>query len=409
MAHATMSPVNQSPLTANARVQLHILGEFDLRVDGAALAGSINHSAKLRNLLCYFILHRHRAIPQAELIETFYEDENQSNPAAALKMQVMRLRNLLAPMLPEGVASIIGRRGSYQWNPELPCWVDVHEFEGLCQDATREGASGAEVIDLYRQAIALYRGDPVLEKDNYLWSRVLVSHCHSLYLSAVEHYAQLMYAAGQYAGIEETCLKAIGLDLTNEALYIILIRALLKEKKFAEARAHYVNIVDALHRELGVRPSAELQQLYNLCTEEEMPWEQDLSVILAAMRDPLDKRLAFLCGFEQFKNIYQLEMRRALRSGGCLHVALLTVFGRNDKPLAAQANNTVMESVQQVIIQNLRQSDVVARYSSCQFIIMLPNANEEDSNMVMNRIIKAYQAFNPRNALKFSFQIRALE
>lgn len=404
--HTQTDPVTPS---ADAHVQLHILGKFDLRAGNEGLSGSMNHSAKLRNLLCYFILNRHRAIPQTELIETFYEDENQTNPGGALKMQVMRLRNMLSPLLPEGVSAITSRRGSYQWNPELTCWVDVQEFEQLCLAAQREGQSEKALLSLYRQAMDLYQGEPVLEKDSFLWSKVLVSRCHSLYISAVENYAQLLYDAEQYSEVEDVCLNTISHDLTNETLYIILIRALLKQKKYAEARAHYVNIVDALHRELGVRPSPELQQLYNLCTEEEMPWEQDLGIILASMRDPLDKRLAFLCGFEQFKNIYQLEMRRALRSGGCLHVTLLTVSGRNGKPLPAHTNNTVMETVQQVIIQNLRQSDVVARYSSCQFIIMLPNANEEDSNMVMNRIINAYQAFNPRNALKFSFQVRALE
>ena len=98
-----------------------------------------------------------------------------------------------------------------------------------------------------------------------------------------------------------------------------------------------------------------------------------------------------------------------MRNGGCLHVAMLTVMGANGKAMSAKTNGVVMDQVRRIVVSNLRQSDVVSRYSNCQYIIMLPFANLEDSHMVMNRILKAYAAQNPRSAIRFSYQIREME
>jgi PleD family two-component response regulator len=68
-----------------------------------------------------------------------------------------------------------------------------------------------------------------------------------------------------------------------------------------------------------------------------------------------------------------------------------------------------MEQVKQTVVRNLRQSDVVAQYSSCQLVIMLPYANLEDSYMVMDRVISAYRSTGPQNAIRISYQIRELE
>lgn len=396
-------------MDARARVHLNILGSFDLRMNGQPLPASISHASKLRSILCYLILFRERAVTHQELIEAFYEDENQRDPAGALKMQILRIKKALSPLLSSAETPILSRRGSYQWNPALTCWVDAEAFEHLCAEAEHPETADEKRTTLYRQAVLLYQGESVLEKDGLLWSRMLNSRYQAKYIAAVEKYAELLSASGNYPEMEATCLRAIEKNQAVEKLYILLIQALLKQKKHTEARTYYKNIVDILFKDLGVRPSKELQQLYAQCACEEKPWEQDLSLVMEDMRAPTGKREAFYCGFEQFKNIYQLEVRRAQRNGGCLHVAMLTVTGTDGKVLGTGVNNVIMERVRHAIVSHLRQSDVVARYSNCQFIIMLPYANLEDSYMVMDRIVNAYKARNPHNTIRFTYQIRELE
>lgn len=407
---------NSFPLMANTEspaasvcVQLRIFGSFSLCVGDQNLTGPITNPSKLRTLLCYLILNRHRAVSHGELIETLFEDDGSSNPIGALKMQIKRIRTALMPLFSEEVSPIISRRGSYQWNPDLACLVDAEIFEQYCQEVESSELSDEEKILRYSQIIDLYYSTGVLDSDTSLWSKTLWVQYHRRYISAVESYSRLLDKCGNHSEMENLCIRAIAQDATNEDLYVLLITALLKQKKFSDARRQYKSIVDLLYNELGVRPSEALQALYERCEEEENPQKQDLSSILVSMRNPDGKRDAFFCGFEQFKSMYQLEARRALRTGGCLHVALLTVLGNDQKQLPPTVNNLLMQQVQQVVVQNLRQSDVVAQYSNCQFIIMLPYANLEDSCMVMNRVIHAYHTKNPRTMIDLSFQVRALE
>lgn len=392
-----------------AQVQLSILGQFALRINGSPLSEPDNYASKRRSIISYLILHRERAVSQTELIETFYEDENQSNPVAALKMQIGRIRKRIGALMGDETDVIISKRGSYQWNPALTCWVDSEAFEGLCHEAKQEIASDKERLSLYRQALEIYTGSLILEKDNLLWSKALSSRYHVRYISAVEQYADLLIRNDFYADAEFVCLRAIEKDPINERLYTLLIQALLAQDKLGEARVYYKSIVEKLRNSLGVHPSEKLQNLYLQSMEVKKSWEQDLSVVMENMRDSSRKRDAFFCDFELFKNIYRLEVRRANRDGGCLHIAMLTVFGMDGKVLSPKVGNVIMEQVQQTIVQNLRLSDVVAQYSACQFIIMLPYANLEDSQMVMDRVMNAYHKQNPKSAVRFSYQLRELE
>ena len=396
---------------AEAEVQLHlsVFGSFELLVDGQAVAAAISNASRLRSLLCYLIMHRSRALSHGELIDVFYGDENQANPEGALKMQVLRIRQALKPLLPEGLNPVLSSRGTYRWNPALRCWVDAEEFERFCTAAEQPGCSEEEKLNYYGQAAALYTGSLILAEDDLLWSRTAAARYSMRYLSLVERYAGLLARWENFTLMESVCRRGIEQDPANEGLYILLISSLLKQKRFAEARSQYKRIVDLLYRELGVRPSAELEAMYAQCEAEELPWEEDLSSIMTSMRNPEGKREALLCGFEQFRSIYQLEVRRALRLGGCLHVAMLTLSDAEGKPLPARVNNVLIEQLGHTVVSRLRQSDVVARYSSCQYIIMLPYANLEDSCMVMDRIIAAYHGENPNNVVRLSYQVRELE
>ncbi len=397
-----MTQTDGNTATVSDVVRLEILGDFCLYTGQKELTSLTGRASKIRSILCYLILHRDRAVSRGELIDIFYEDENQSDPGAALKMNIMRIRQLLAPLFGDGVVPIIGRRGTYQWNPAVSCRVDAEELEQFCLEAELPERSAEERCELYQRIMELYSGDLILEKDDLLWSSVLSARCHNRYISAAEHYAQLLLERNLDAQAEEVCMRAIQFEATNETLYVALIRALLRQHRQQEARTFYNTISDTLYQMLGVRPSAELQQLNNRMAEGEMPEESDLERVMNGMQEPQLERSAFFCSFEQFRSIYQLEVRRAPRNGSCLHVAMFTV-GENC------CDDTVMEQVQQSIVRNLRQSDVVARYSNSQFIVMMPDANLEDSDRVAKRVTRAYRKSHPKTAVPLCWQIRELE
>lgn len=383
-------------------VRLELLGGFRLLATDRDVSAAVNRSAKLKSILCYLILQRERAVSRDELIEIFYEDEEQSDPVSALRMQILRIRQILSPLFPEDTPPIISRRGDYRWNPKLPCTVDAEEFERLCQLAARSGISVEERCGLYRAALSCYRGELALGKDALNWSVVMGVRYHGLFITVAEKYAALLQELGDDAQTEEVCLRAIEYDPADEGLYLYLIRALLRQKRYVEAGECYDKIVDVLRKTLGVSPSEELLQLHDWISSGEKPREVDIGQVMSDMRESGTDRSAFFCSFDQFRSIYQLEVRRAVRTGTCMHVAMVTVGD-------GECADSVMEQVRQILIHNLRSSDVVARYNSSQMIIMLPEADLEDSGKVMERVARAYDRRYRGQAVPLSWQIREME
>lgn len=390
-------------------VSVSMLGGFTLQVDGNLLTDEINRSQKLWNVLCYLLVHRDRNVPQSEFIDLFWPEEGSSNPANALKTLLYRVRALLEPMFPDGLEPILSQRGSYSWNRAVACEVDADRFEALCRRAEDASLPDQDRMELYEQAVALYRGDFLPKLAGQMWVVSLTARYHDLYVAAVKEYAVLLERAERFEEMAEICARAGGLDPLDEGLHILIVRALLRQGKDAAALERYEAATDLLYRNLGVRPSEELRALYVEIMDVEKGLETDLEVIQDNLREAAARPGAFVCEYGFFKEAYRLEARRAMRNGTCVHVALVTVSLPDGGVPALGVLNTTMDQLLEVLVHNLRRGDVVARYSGAQYVLMLPAANFEDSTMVLERVVTAFYRQHRRNFLKLSYRIRELE
>lgn len=386
-----------------------MLGGFGLKVDGNLLTDEINRSQKLWNVLCYLVAHRDRNVPQSEFIELFWPEDNSSNPINALKTLLYRVRALLEPMFPEGVEPILSQRGSYSWNRAIACDVDVDRFEALCRQAQDTALPAQARMALYQEATTLYRGDFLPKLSGQMWVIPLSTHYHTLYIDAVKAYAALLEQADCFEEMDGLCNRASQLDPLDESIHILIVRALLRQGKDAAALAHYEMATDLLYRNLGVRPSEELRALYVEIMRVEKKLETDLEVIQRNLNEAAARPGAFFCEYGFFKEAYRLEVRRTIRNGTCVHIALITVALPDGGIPALGVLNTTMDQLLEVLLGNLRRGDVVSRYSGAQYVTMLPAANFEDSTMVMDRIVSIFYRQHRRNFLKLSYKIRELD
>ena len=206
------------------------------------------------------------------------------------------------------------------------------------------------------------------------------------------------------------CTQAGKIDPLNEQLHILVLHALLLQNEPASALLHYEKVTRLLHDNLGVRPSEEMQRIYLRIISNKTAPEENLGNILRDMKESKKNSGAFLCELNFFETMYRLEARRAARDGGCLHVALITLSPLPEEDeKTTKAYDAVMENLQNIVVRCLRQSDVVSRYSKSQLIVMLPDANPEDSEMVMGRIKAAFQSSIRGNAFSISHKLHGLE
>lgn len=391
------------------RISVSMLGGFRLQVNNDILTDEINRSQKLWNILCYLIVHRDRNVPQSELIELFWPNENSINPINALKTLLYRVRCMLEPMFPTNLSPILSQRGSYSWNKAIVCDMDTDQFETLCTRTRNPEATDEERLACYEAATALYRGDFLPRQTGNLWTIPLATRYHTLYLKMVKEYACLLEKYERFEDMAELCSRSIELDLLDESLHILMIRSLIKQGKDAAALEQYETATDILYRNLGVRPSDELRALYSIIMDTEEKLETDLAVIQQSLKETAVRPGAFVCEYGFFREAYRLEARRAARSGACVHIALITVSLPNGGMPELNVLNTTMDQLLQVLINGLRRGDVLSRYSAAQFVIMLPGANFEDATMVMERVMSAFYRQHRRNFLKLVYRIRELE
>ena len=402
-----MEPTSEAH--ASEAVDVTLLGGFSIHTGKGSLTDENDRSVKLWSVLAYLLLHRERAVPQSEFIELFWPEDDSANPANALKTLLYRIRAMLEPLFGRGEQPILSRRGAYIWNPAIPCRLDIDRFSRACARAEDQALPRRERLDLYRQAVSLYRGDLLPKLSHQMWLVPLTVRYHTSYIAAVKDFAGLLEERALYEEMHQVCARASDLDNLDEGLHTLIVRALLRQGKDAAALDHYEKATDLLYRDLGVRPSEELRALYTEIMAADQSLETDLGAIMADLRETAARPGAFVCEYGFFREAYRLEARRALRSGTCVHLCLITVSQPDGEIPPLKVLSAAMDQLQEVLVSNLRRGDVVSKSSGAQFVVMLPAANFEDSNMVMDRVVNAFYRQHRRSFLKLTVRVRELE
>lgn len=393
-------------------IRIETLGGFSIRIGGQTVSDAQNRSRKLWNLLAYLMAFRNRFVTQSELMEILWPEEDSGNPVSALKTLVSRARDALTPLsqgegpMPE---LLISQQGSYLWNKDLKYSVDAEDFEALCKKAGNGSSlSTEERLELYRKAVALYKGDFLPKLSEQMWVAALSAHYQAMYLEAVKGLAALLVEREAFGEIAEICSRAIQIDPYDEQLHTLMIKALVGQGKNSAALSHYETATDMLYRNLGISPSKELRAAYLEIMKERKNLETDLGLIQDSLKEDAQPG-AFVCDFGFFKEAYNLEVRRAARQGSCAHIGLLTLTDSKGAVPPLDVLNKAMSQLLFTLKASLRKGDVISQYSGAQFLIMLPNANYEDSLMVMERIMNAFYKQNRKMLLTLHYKFKPIQ
>lgn len=118
--------------------------------------------------------------------------------------------------------------------------------------------------------------------------------------------------------------------------------------------------------------------------------EMDVLRIRAELEETRVPQGAYYRGFEEFKSIYRFVERRMQRQDISAYILLVTLTDSNQVMVPFDKVEPWMSTLFDVIHDNLRVGDVFAQYSSCQYIIMLSDLSEENSEAVAERVTKAF-------------------
>ena len=367
------------------------LGNFSVHWGEKNLTGCAGRSYRLWELFKFFLTYRGKGVLPEVILETIWPDREYSDPKGAVRTLVYRLRHLLEEECPGGqgrVADLVlFEQGCYRWNTDLDYWLDLDEPERLYRLGQQLTATDPlEAIAIFKEAIGLYRGEYLPECAYSEWALPVRSYYRRLYLQLVLETGQLLTALGCSEEVIALCEDALRLEPLEEGLHVCLLEALLVSGRTERARSHYQQITATLYRELGVKPSPALQQIYRLLQVQRGQVDLDLGLIQAGLQQRAAAPGAFLCDKEVFWDLYSLEQRWGERTGQSVVLGLLTITGLDYHLPPPGVLKNAMDRLEMAVLESLRKGDVVARWNEAQLLIMLPGSDVKQARGVLDRL-----------------------
>jgi DNA-binding SARP family transcriptional activator/DNA polymerase III delta prime subunit len=236
-------------------VEFRLLGPLEV-VDGGQLAPI--PSAKHRVLLTCLLVRPGELVTIDELTEAIWGDRPPANPRTTVQTYVSRLRQRLPleevlQSRPDGYV-LAAARGD----------IDVGRFEILLEQAsqaTRAGDRRAEAA-LLRQALALWRGVPLADVPSEMLQRDVVPQLVEQRLSALQRRIEADLALGRHAEVVAELRALTDRSPLREKYWALLMLALYRCNRQADALQAYQRARRVLVDELGIDPGPELRGLH---------------------------------------------------------------------------------------------------------------------------------------------------
>lgn len=390
---------------------VRMLGSFSIEQNGRFVDDHSNRMRKVWLLLAYLIYSRNRRATQDNYLSLLQGagGDDSADPNGRLKAMFYRARTMLNQLGDTAGHDLIVRRdGTYAWNNDVPLFLDVEEFDRLCT-AAAAAANGDEQLEQYLQALELYRGDFLTKLSMEPWVMPICTYYHQMYLGAAEKTLALLEERQRWNEAASLCEKALKIEPYSEELYQHLMRCRIAAGDRSGAQSAYEEMSELLFATFGVMPSDESRQLYRDASKDANVPSVPVGSVREQLKEPAGAKGALYCEYDFFKLLYQVQARAIIRSGETIHIALFSLHGQDNKELSRRSLDRAMDNLQELIVSNLRQGDVVTRCSVSQLIVMLPQANYENSCAVCQRILKAFSRQYPHSPADIHYSVQPLE
>lgn len=390
-------------------LQVQMLGQFTLRYGDRTISDSDDRSRRVWSLLAYMLYNHGRSFAQEELIHLYWSNsEKSADPGNALKSIFHRIRTALDKLQP-GLGRLLIRRkaGRYFWNNVMPLSLDIEDFEAHFHAAEAAGDDDVRLAE-YQAALALYAGDPLPRMTDEIWTIPIVAYYHSLYTRAAAGAIELLEKQERTAEAVALCRRAIHIEPYQEDLYEHLMRGLLRTGDMKGAMSVYEEMSEQLFAHFGVMPSETLRTLYRQATRTVNDRTLTMDEVCSQLEEPAPHGGAMVCEYDFFKILYRAEARSIARNGHSSNICLLSVSGKDGEMLARRSLDHAMNNLQVLVQNNLRRGDAIARCSISQYIILLPQANYENSRMVADRLVSAFYRRYPHSPARLRYTVQPL-
>ena len=236
-------------------VEFRILGPLEVRLEGRPLSVG---GAKQRAALALLLLRAGEIVSVADLVDELWGDDPPPSAAHSLEAYVSRLRRVLP-----GAGAQLVRRGSGYVLLLGDASLDAQRFTRLHDAASRAAAAGDDgrASVLAAAALALWRGALLGDIRLGTSAHVEAERLEERRLLVFEQRADAELRLGRHELIVGELQPLVRQNPYRERLVALLMLALYRSGRPADALEVYERTRLALADDLGLQPSTELREL----------------------------------------------------------------------------------------------------------------------------------------------------
>ncbi len=229
-------------------LQIRLLGQFDIRVDGKRVTIS---SRAGQSLFAYLVLTAGTLHRREKLAGMFWPDASDENARRNLRQELWRIRKAISVQQPDTVNYLLADEFTLTFNRDAEYWLDVAQLERPDLD-TQSLMSN----------LALYQGEPLpgFYED---WIALERGRIQSIFNSKMDQMLGQLITAEQWALVQEQAERWLSLGNTPEPAYRALLLAYGARGDMAKVSSIYQRCIEELEEQFGLEPSAETRALYD--------------------------------------------------------------------------------------------------------------------------------------------------
>jgi predicted ATPase/DNA-binding SARP family transcriptional activator len=333
---------------------LEVTDDHGVRRDPRAL--------RQRRLLLGLLVGRGELVSTDRIADIVWAEDAPRDPVRVLRTYVARLRAALEPGRVGGVAKlIVATDAGYRLDLDGHD-LDVDEFERRLEQARSWGLDPAAALREIERALACWRGPALAEVADEPWAAPEAIRLEELRLTARElRFAWLLDVGRGSQAIGELHRHVREHPLREHPLRLLLV-ALARDGRTAEATQHFRAFRDALVEETGLDPSHELQRLHARLLDRELPPVEAPTAVAAHRRvRPADRpatRTSFVGRDEDVEAVLGL-------TEGAPLVTLTGIGGVGKSRLAVEVARRALgrfpDGAHLVALESLRDPELVSR------------------------------------------------
>lgn len=381
---------------------LKTLGTFSMMYDGRPLAGQKAMESQFAYLMQMVLHHRESGISRETAEQVLFEGRDLDDPRHAFRTVLYNARKRLEKILGKrtGEEYIIQKDGMLFWTDAVPVEEDAEAFESLWQQAqAREDKS--ERLELLLEALRTYTGEFLSSYVSFLWVAAEERRYRIMFCRCVEEIVELLRSRQDYIQMKKVGEYASRISPFSD-WEAVTMEALIGLGRYEEADRLYADTAQIYFEERGLRPSQKLlDSLKQLGDQFEHPYEA-VGLVQENLNENQEKIGPYVCSYPVFQGIYQMLGRMAERSGQSVYLMLCTIVDSKGNPMKEGPQLEELSArLGEAIVHSIRRSDVVNRYGSGQYLILLLNITLESCRTVQKRIDSMFLSSRQRTGVSY--------